>query len=257
MAEVKWIKITTTMFDDEKIKLIEKMPEGTSILLIWIKLLVLAGRCNATGYIYLSENIPYTDEMLATIFGASLTVVRLALQTFEQLQMLEITDQQYIKIVNWEKHQNIEGLDKIREQNKLRNQRYRDKQKQLPNVTVTSHDAIDIDIEEDIDKKINSNSGASPQKNTFKPPTLEEVKAYCKERNNKIDAERWYDFYSSKGWMIGKNKMKDWKAAVRTWEKSDTGKLAQQKPVSNFEGRKYDANSLEAQLLARGKRDLG
>jgi hypothetical protein len=100
-------------------------------------------------------------------------------------------------------------------------------------------------------------SGASPQKHTFKPPTLEEVKAYCKERNNKVDAERWYDFYSSKGWMIGKNKMKDWKAAVRTWEKSDTGKLAQQKPVSNFEGRKYDANSLEAQLLARSKRDLG
>jgi hypothetical protein len=101
-----------------------------------------------------------------------------------------------------------------------------------------------------------NNSGASPRKN-FTPPTLEEVKAYCNERNNKIDAERWYDFYSSKGWMIGKNKMKDWKAAVRTWEKSDTGKLAQQKPVSNFEGRKYDANSLEAQLLARGKRDLG
>jgi hypothetical protein len=99
-------------------------------------------------------------------------------------------------------------------------------------------------------------SGETPRKN-FTPPTLEEVKAYCNERNNKIDAERWYDFYSSKGWMIGKNKMKDWKAAVRTWEKSDTGKLAQQKPVSNFEGRKYDANSLEAQLLARGKRDLG
>jgi hypothetical protein len=104
-------------------------------------------------------------------------------------------------------------------------------------------------------KEEDIHSGSSPQK--FTPPTLEEVKAYCKERNNKIDAERWYDFYSSKGWMIGKNKMKDWKAAVRTWEKSDTGKLAQQKPVSNFEGRKYDANSLEAQLLARGKRDLG
>ena len=143
MAEVKWIKITTTMFDDEKIKLIEKMPEGTSILLIWIKLLVLAGRCNATGYIYLAENIPYTDEMLSTIFGTPLTIVRLALKTFEQLQMLEITEQQYIKIVNWEKHQNIEGLDKIREQNRLRNQRYRENQKQLSNVTVTSHDAID------------------------------------------------------------------------------------------------------------------
>jgi hypothetical protein len=107
------------------------------------------------------------------------------------------------------------------------------------------------------DTNKNEKNDKNEKNNIFTPPTLEEVKAYCKERNNKIDAERWYDFYSSKGWMIGKNKMKDWKAAVRTWEKSDTGKLAQQKPVSNFEGRKYDANSLEAQLLARGKRDLG
>jgi hypothetical protein len=53
----------------------------------------------------------------------------------------------------------------------------------------------------------------------FTPPTLDEVKAYCQERNNSVDPEKWYDFYESKGWMIGKNKMKDWKAAVRTWER--------------------------------------
>lgn len=55
----------------------------------------------------------------------------------------------------------------------------------------------------------------------FTPPTLEEVKSYCKERNNKVDAQRFIDFYESKGWMIGKSKMKDWKACVRTWEKED------------------------------------
>ena len=54
----------------------------------------------------------------------------------------------------------------------------------------------------------------------FKPPTLEEVQAYCMERNNKVDAERFIDYYSSNGWMVGKNKMKDWKAAVRTWERN-------------------------------------
>lgn len=53
----------------------------------------------------------------------------------------------------------------------------------------------------------------------FTPPTLEEVISYCKERNNSVDPQKWYDFYSAKGWMIGKNKMKDWKAAVRTWER--------------------------------------
>ena len=55
----------------------------------------------------------------------------------------------------------------------------------------------------------------------FKPPTLEQVREYCQERGNSVDPEAWMDFYTSKGWMVGKNKMKDWKAAVRTWEKSD------------------------------------
>ena len=52
-------------------------------------------------------------------------------------------------------------------------------------------------------------------------PTLEEVIEYCKERNNGVDSNKWFNFYSAKGWLIGKNKMKDWKAAVRTWEKKD------------------------------------
>lgn len=66
----------------------------------------------------------------------------------------------------------------------------------------------------------------------FKPPTIEEVKEYCLERNNDVDANKWHDFYSSKGWMVGKNKMKDWKAAVRTWEHKDKqgGQAFNQKP---------------------------
>lgn len=55
----------------------------------------------------------------------------------------------------------------------------------------------------------------------FVPPTLEEVEEYCRERMNTVDANKFVDFYSAKGWMVGKNKMKDWKAAVRTWEKND------------------------------------
>lgn len=59
-------------------------------------------------------------------------------------------------------------------------------------------------------------------------PSIEEIKKYCLERKNNIDAERFYDYYSSKGWMIGKNKMKDWKAAVRTWERNQSGAAANQ-----------------------------
>ncbi len=157
MAEVKWIKITVNMFDDEKIKIIEKMPEGRSILLLWIKLLTLAGKCNATGYIFLSESIPYSDEMLSTVFRMDVNIVRMGLQTFERFNMIELSDDNVIKILNWDKHQNIEGLDKIRQQTRNRVSNYRKNQKLLSegnatcNVTVTECNAIDI--EEDIDKE--------------------------------------------------------------------------------------------------------
>jgi len=63
-------------------------------------------------------------------------------------------------------------------------------------------------------------------------PTLEDVQAYCKERNNLVDPGQWYDFYASKGWMIGKSKMKDWKAAISTWERRQKEKgLVPQKDV--------------------------
>lgn len=85
------------------------------------------------------------------------------------------------------------------------------------------------------------NSDESPSKKTvtrFVPPTVEEVQAYCNERGNRVNPEAFVDFYTTKGWMVGKNKMKDWKAAVRTWEKSEirpTGNArpVQPKPYSN------------------------
>lgn len=153
---VKWIKLSTQMFEDEKIRLIETMPEADTILIIWVKLLAQAGKTNATGYIYLNENIPFTDEMLATIFNRPLATVRLALRTFEQFGMIQISDEHFINICNWDKHQNIEGLERIREQTRKRVQQHREKLKLTDgnatcNVTVTQSNAIDI--EEDKNKK--------------------------------------------------------------------------------------------------------
>ena len=87
-----------------------------------------------------------------------------------------------------------------------------------------------------------------PTRTKFIKPTLEEVRAYCKERGNSIVPERFIDFYESKGWMVGKNKMKDWKAAVRTWERSrssGTGKAKPDKPqFGSFSQREYDFDEL-------------
>jgi predicted phage replisome organizer len=125
MSAVRWIKLSTDMFNDEKIRYIEQLPEADSILTIWVKLLVLAGQKNMGGEVYFNDEMPYTDEMLAAIFHRKINTVRLALETFCKLRMIEIAADRTIVISNWCKHQNIDGLDKIRQQNLERVQRHR------------------------------------------------------------------------------------------------------------------------------------
>ncbi len=164
MADVKWIKIAINMFDNRKIRQIETMPDGDSLLLIWVKLLCLAGNVNDGGYIYLTKEIPYTDEMLATQFNKPLPTIRLALKTFEQFGMIEIINNM-ILLSSWQKYQNTDKLAEIRAQTRARVAKHREKQKLLEagqgdsesnvtcNVTVTQGNVLDIDKDIDIDKK--------------------------------------------------------------------------------------------------------
>ena len=128
MADVKWIKLTTDMFDNRKIKHLRKLPEGNSIVLIWVMLLTMAGRCNASGMIFLTENIPYTPKMLADELGFEENTVKLALEALERFRMI-VTDSGFFAIAGWEEYQNIEGMDKIRESKRLAQARWRAKQK--------------------------------------------------------------------------------------------------------------------------------
>lgn len=130
MSDVRWIKITTDIFDDEKIQLIESMPEGDTLIVIWFKLLVLAGKQNYSGVLALGDKVFYTEEMLTTVFRRKATTVKLALKTFEQFSMIAFVDG-VVTIPNWEKHQNIDGLEKIRQQTRERVARHRQKQKAL------------------------------------------------------------------------------------------------------------------------------
>ena len=157
MSSVKWIKINIDMFDDEKIKIIQAMPEGDSLLVVWIKLITLAGKTNDGGYIYIAENMPYTEEMLSTIMNKPINTIRLALSTFLSLKMIE-EDTKGIYLVNFEKHQSLDKMEKLKEQNRIRVAKYRDKKKQELlecNNDVTLHvmqsNGIDIDIDKDID----------------------------------------------------------------------------------------------------------
>ena len=154
MADIKWIKITTDIFNDEKMMLIDSMPDSDTLIVIWFKLLSLAGKSNNGGLVMISDKVPYTEEMLATIFRRKLTVVRLALKTFKEFGMIEIVDQK-ILIKNWEKHQNVKGLDDIREKNRIRQQRYRDNQKLLlENKEIEKELDKDIDIESNVTNNV-------------------------------------------------------------------------------------------------------
>lgn len=130
MADVKWIKVTTDVFDDEKILLIESLPEADSIIVIWFKLLCLAGKQNNSGVFMMGNRIPYTDKMLATIFRRKEATVQLALQTFEQFGMIELIDD-VITIPNWGKHQSLDQIESKKEYMKKYMKGYREKQKLL------------------------------------------------------------------------------------------------------------------------------
>ena len=146
--------------------------------------------------------------------GISIQNVRTALARFEKLGFLtneSTKESRLITVLNWELYQSTE------------NNQQSDQQTGNKDLTTNKNDKND-----------KNNIYAH-----FTPPTLEEVISYCKERNNSVDPQKWYDFYSAKGWMIGKNKMKDWKAAVRTWERGDNKpKQSKLQDMTNYDPRR-------------------
>jgi predicted phage replisome organizer len=131
------------MFNDEKIQLIESMPNGDALVLIWVKLLTLAGKSNQLGIVNVTCNVTYTNEMLSVLLKKPLEQVKQALTTFEMFGMIEICDKG-IYITNWEKHQNTDALERMKVQTRERVKRHRlksllDNNSLNSNVTETLH----------------------------------------------------------------------------------------------------------------------
>lgn len=201
MAEIKWIKITTSIFDDEAIKIIEQMPEGDAILIIWFKLLIQAGIINDSGLVYFKKDIPYTEDMLAIVFHKPITLIRLALTTFEKFGMIEIADNQSILIRNWEKHQNVSGMEQVREYNRLAKRKQRQKAKELKLLSDSQgqcqghvQESHETDIDIDIDKEYIylSSSIEENSKNKISDDEREILKKYLKKNNPNIKNIRAY-----------------------------------------------------------------
>lgn len=173
------------------------MPEADMVLIIWVKLLTLAGKKNMNGYIFLTENIPYTDEMLSTLFNRPVNTIRLALDTFKGFGMINHNGEGQIQIVNWDKHQNVEGMDKIREQNRLSQQRRREKLKEIPSPTTPLKEEEKIRLEEiRLDKiRLEASRDGHVTKVTRKPTS-----------NTKIN----FNYLTKKWENIKEEDIKDW-----------------------------------------------
>ena len=141
-GKVEWVKITTDMFDNRKIKYLRKLPEGNSIVLIWVMLLTMAGRCSANGMIFLTENVPYTTKSLADELGFDENIIKFALAAFESLNMVRTNPEDFLQISGWEEYQDGEALDKIREVNRNRKRRQRENQKLLEEMSRDGHGTV-------------------------------------------------------------------------------------------------------------------
>ena len=235
MADIKWIKIYTDMFDSRKIKKLRRLPGGNDNVLIWVMLLTRAGVCNAKGCIFLTQNIPYTAEDLAAEFEFTVEQIKMAITAMKHLEMIGIAEEGYIYVLNWEEYQSVDKMEALRAKDRERKRLKREEQKLLTqksllpeNVHGTSAELPHIDIDKDIDKDIDNNiviiEQQQPKTKKFIKPTIEEIKAYCSERKNNIDAVYFFNYYESKGWKIGKTPMKNWKSAVITWERQNFNK---------------------------------
>lgn len=237
MADVKWIKITTDMFDNRKIKHLRKLPEGNNIVLIWVMLLTMAGRCNANGMVFLTENIPYTPKMLADELDFEENTIRLAIEALERFGMI-VTDNNYFTVSGWAEYQNIEGMDKIKEQNRARQRAFKERKRNLlqdnvtGNVTVTEGNATDKEEEKekDIEKSKNnicdSSESKQPSKKTIKhkhgeynnvlltDEELEKLQAEYPDYQERI--ERLSSYVASTG-----KSYKSHYATIRNWARKD------------------------------------
>jgi predicted phage replisome organizer len=234
--DVKWIKFKVGTFDGMSFKKIKRAKiDGVvnlrdKLTAVWFELLDLGGKVNNNGFLLNDELAFVTYEDIAIALDRTEDEVKMCINWFVNNSMMEILDNVYL-ISNWSKYQNVEGLEKIREQNRLRQQRRRLtlKEPQQEDVSRDSHvshalplisNSISNSLSNVREEKIKDNK----VKNKFAPPTLEEIEDYCRERNNKVNPKAFYDYFTVGNWTdVNGNKVKNWKQKIITWEKHNQG----------------------------------
>jgi len=213
-----WLKLNQDFFKRNDIMIVENLPNGKDYILFYLKLLLASVSNN--GQLRFSDTIPYDEKMLSVITNTDIDVVRSAMKVFTQMNMIEVLDDQTIFMTEIEK---MTG-SAVDNENANRQRRFREKKKQqalsecYESVT-KNNESIDIEKEIELEIEIEGKENKQKKAKRFIPPTLEEVSDYIIEAQLSVSAARFVDYYTANGWVVGKNKMKDWKAAVRNWDR--------------------------------------
>ena len=213
-----WLKLKRDFFKRHDMQIIEAMPNGKDYVLFYLKLLVES--VDHDGALRFSDTIPYNEQMLSTITNTNIDVVRSAMKVFTELHMIDILDDQTIYM---SEIQTMMGAETYWAEKKRKQRLGQCPQPVLPPSNLSKQE---IDTDKDTDKKRETEKRAR-----FSPPSVEDVSGYCEERRNRIDPQAFVDFYTSKGWKVGNQAMKDWKAAIRTWEKRSTNERQDDSPL--------------------------
>jgi len=217
-----YLKLKENFFDSDSIVLLEDMKDGILYSNILLKLYLKSLKNG--GKLQLDEHIPYTAQMIATLTRHQIGTVERALEIFRQLGLVEQLDSGAfymtdIELMIGQSSTEAERKRAARLENKAL----------LPPRTKGGHlsdirpPEIEIELEKEIkiEKEIDGSAITTTKRKRFEKPSISDIKQYCMERNNNVNAEQFYDYYESNGWKVGKNSMKDWQAAVRTWERSE------------------------------------
>lgn len=224
-----YLRLKDNFFDSDELKILESMKDGYLYSNILLKLYLRSLKND--GKLVVNDRIPYNAEMLASVTGHQIGTVKQALSIFKELGLIDVLENGAIYMLDI---QNFIGrgsseADRKREY-RQRIETDRTNVRQISDKTPPEIELeIELEIEKELEIELDSAKSTTTKRKRFEKPTIFDVEQYCIERNNNVDPQHFVDYYESNGWKVGKNSMKDWKAAVRTWERNGYNQSAKLK----------------------------
>lgn len=228
MADSKkywYIQLNVNFFEDERIDWLCEQQNGYAYVVLYLKLCLKTANNNGILTRQIGDMIiPYNIEKIAETTHMNVDIVRVALELYKRIGLIYEADEN----CNFMRLPEVPQMVGCITQAAIDKRKQRERKKLLPepdNLLDNVQDNVPQELRDKSielrDKSLEKDNKRSAQNKRFVPPTVDEVRAYCKERGNSVDAESFVDYYTSTGWLVGKKPMKDWKASVRTWERNE------------------------------------